>query len=208
MNERVRPSILNAGYRSTNFWVLSSGRARLLVDLGWPGQLGALLAALRRLDVPIEEITHGFATHYHIDHAGCAEELKAHGMTLVVTPEQVDAMPAMARWTKPADRYVPITMRQTRLVPIAESRAFLATLGFDGAFVHTPGHSADSVSLVLDSGEAFTGDLTLPSLATEADAPTVEASWAALAAHGVTTVYGGHAPPTPLARVIATHAHG
>jgi glyoxylase-like metal-dependent hydrolase (beta-lactamase superfamily II) len=204
----VRLSILNAGYRSTNVWVLSSGRARLLVDLGWPGQLGALLAALRRLDVPVAEITHGFATHYHIDHAGCAEELKAHGMTLVVTPEQVEAIPAMARWTKPADRYVPITMRQTRVVTIAESRGFLDTLGLAGEFVHTPGHSHDSVSLVLDSGEAFTGDLTLPSMATETDAPIVQASWAALAARGVTTVYGGHAAPAPLARVITPHMHG
>ena len=202
----MRLSILNAGYRSTNVWVLSSGRARLLVDLGWPGQLGALLAALRRLDVPVAEITHGFATHYHIDHAGCAEELKAHGMTLVVTPEQVESVPAMARWTKPADRYVPITMRQTRVVPIAESRAFLDTLGLAGEFVHTPGHSDDSVSLVLDSGEAFTGDLTLPSMATETDAPIVQASWAALAVRGVTTVYGGHAAPVPLSRIYAPGA--
>ena len=195
-------SILNAGYRSTNFWVLSSSRARLLVDLGWPGQLGALLAALRRLDVPIAEITHGFATHYHIDHAGCAEELKACGLTLVVTPEQVDAIPAMARWTKPADRYVPITMRQTRVVAISESRTFLASLGLDGEFVHTPGHSDDSVSLVLDSGEAFTGDLTMPGMAVADDAATVRSSWNALAERGARTVYAGHGPPRSLAEVL------
>lgn len=204
----MRLSILNAGHRSTNVWVLSTGRARLLVDLGWPGQLGALLAALRRLDVPVAEITHGFATHYHIDHAGGAEELKAHGMTLVVTPEQVDAIPRMAQWTTPADRYVPITMRQARVVPLAESRAFLAGLGFAGEFVHTPGHSDDSVSLVLDSGEAFTGDLTRPSMAPEADAAIVQASWSALAARGATTVYGGHGAPTPLAHVLGTNRHG
>lgn len=195
-------SILNAGYRSTNFWVLSSSRARLLVDLGWPGQLGALLAALRRLDVPITEITHGFATHFHIDHAGCAEELKTHGLTLVVTPEQVDAIPAMARWTKPVDRYVPITMRQTRVVAIADSRAFLASLGLDGEFVHTPGHSDDSVSLVLDSGEAFTGDLTMPGMAVADDAATVRSSWNALAERGARTVYAGHGPPRSLAEVL------
>lgn len=201
-------SILNAGYRSTNFWVLSSGRSRLLVDLGWPGQLGALLAALRRLDVPVAEISHGLATHYHIDHAGCAEELKAHGMTLVVTPEQVDAIPTMARWTKPADRYVPITMRATRVVPVADSRAFLASLGLAGELVHTPGHSDDSISLVLDSGEAFTGDLTWPAMAPEGDAAVVQASWAALAARGATTVHGGHGAPTPLARILDRAPHG
>lgn len=202
MNDRVPLSILNAGYRSTNFWVLSSSRARLLVDLGWPGQLGALLAALRRLDVPITEITHGFATHFHIDHAGCAEELKAHGLTLVVTPEQVDAIPAMARWTKPVDRYVPITMRQTRVVAIADSRTFLATLGLDGEFVHTPGHSDDSASLLLDSGEAFTGDLTIPGMAVADDAATVRSSWDVLAERGARTVYAGHGPPRSLAEVL------
>ena len=198
----MRLSILNAGYRSTNVWVVSSSRARLLVDLGWPGQLGALLAALRRLDVPITEITHGFATHFHIDHAGCAEELKAHGLTLVVTPEQVDAIPAMARWTKPVDRYVPITMRQTRVVEIADSRAFLATLGLDGEFVHTPGHSDDSVSLLLDSGEPSTGQLTMPRMAPADDAPTVRSSWNVLAERGARTVYAGHGPPRSLAEVL------
>lgn len=200
-------SILNAGYRSTNYWVVSRGRARLLVDLGWPGQLGALLAALRRLDVPIAEITHGLATHYHIDHAGCAEELKAHGMTLVVTPEQLNAVPAMARWTKPADRYVPITMRQTRVVAIAESRAFLNTLDLDGELVHTPGHSDDSVSLVLDSGDTFTGDLTVPAMAPAADAATVRSSWRTLGERGARMIFGGHGPPRTLADVLGA-SHG
>lgn len=204
----VRPSILNAGHRSTNAWVVSMGRSRLLVDLGWPGHSGAVLAALRRLDVPMAEVTHGFATHYHIDHAGGAEELKGYGLTLIVTPEQLDAIPAMAQWTKPADRYVPITMRATRLVPLHDSRAFLATLGFAGELVHTPGHSDDSVSLVLDSGEAFTGDLTLPGFADDRNRATVQASWQALASRDVTTVYAGHGAPTPLARILAAAADG
>ena len=45
----VSMSIVNVGYRSTNFWVVSAGRSRLLVDLGWPGLLGALEAELRRV---------------------------------------------------------------------------------------------------------------------------------------------------------------
>ncbi len=63
-------SIVNVGYRSTNFWVLSAGRSRLLVDLGSPGLFGALDAELRRKDIPVREVTHGFATHFHGDHAG------------------------------------------------------------------------------------------------------------------------------------------
>ena len=52
----VSPTIVNVGYRSTNFWVVSAGRNRLLVDLGWPGMAGALFANLERMGVPLDEL--------------------------------------------------------------------------------------------------------------------------------------------------------
>lgn len=79
-----RDTIVNVGYRSTNFWVVSHGKSRLLVDLGWPGTMGQLQQQLTRMDVPLGEIKFGVATHYHIDHAGLAQELKALGMRLIV----------------------------------------------------------------------------------------------------------------------------
>lgn len=41
-------TIVNVGYRSTNFYVVSAGRSRLLVDLGWPGTFDTLRANLAR----------------------------------------------------------------------------------------------------------------------------------------------------------------
>ncbi len=191
-------SIVNVGYRSTNFWVLSAGRSRLIVDLGWPGMLAALEAELKRKDIPLAEITHGFATHYHIDHAGAAQDLKMRGMRLIVTPEQLPHIAAMAQWTKPADRYTEITLHDNVVLPIAESRAYLKALGFDGQLVHTPGHSDDSVSLLLDSGEVFTGDLTHPGMAAEESATLVRSSWRTLSELGATTGSGGHGPVSAL----------
>lgn len=188
-------TIVNVGYRSTNFYVLSAGRSRFLVDLGWPGLLGPLLANLERKGLPLAEITHGFATHYHPDHAGLAEELKQRGMTLIVTPEQVDFVSQMKQWTKPQDHYVDITLDEcTRVVLLNESRALLKSLGFDGELVHTPGHSDDSVSLLLDDGSVFTGDLTAPGFATEDDIEVVTRSWQTLRDRGATMVYPGHGP--------------
>ena len=43
---------------------------------------------------------------------------------------------------------------KTRVVPLNESRAFLNAIGIDGELIHTPGHSDDSVSLLLDEGMA------------------------------------------------------
>jgi ribonuclease/clavin/mitogillin len=72
MSKPVPVTIVNVGYRSTNYWVVSAGTRRLLVDLGWPGTMGEMLANLRRMDVPLNEIRYGLATHCHIDHAGLA----------------------------------------------------------------------------------------------------------------------------------------
>jgi len=185
---------MNVGYRSTNFWVVSVGRSRLLIDLGWPGMFSALTANLARADIPLKEITHGIATHYHMDHAGAAQDLKNAGMRLIVAEEQVSAVPLMAQHMKPTDRYTPIVAAGNLVVTCADSRALLASLGIQGQFVHTPGHSEDSITVLLGSGEAFTGDLTWPTFATEETRDTVMASWATLRALGAKNVYAGHGP--------------
>ena len=58
-----------------------------------------------------------------------------------------------------------------------------------------------SVSLVLDSGEAFTGDLTPPVLATEEQMETILKSWQSLRDRGARRVYGGHGPVGELKNV-------
>jgi endoribonuclease LACTB2 len=187
-------TVVNVGYRSTNFWVISAGTSRLLVDLGWPGMVGALVANLKRMGIPFEEIRYGLATHYHIDHAGAAQDLKRLGMRLLVTEEQVAAIPLMKQWTKPHDNYTDITTDDNVVISTADSRAFLAKLGITGEIVHTPGHSDDSVTLVLDNGMAFTGDLTSEFLVGNEDPVVVANSWQSLRDRGVTTIYGGHGP--------------
>jgi ribonuclease/clavin/mitogillin len=187
-------AIVNVGYRSTNYWVVSAGTSRLLVDLGWPGTLGEMRASLRRMDVPLHEIRYGLATHYHIDHAGLAQELQQAGIPLLVLDAQVNAIPIMKRWTKPQDNYVEITTYDNVTISFAESRPVLARAGIPGEIVHTPGHSDDSVTLLLDGGSAFTGDLTHPAFAFGREAPVVAASWRLLRERGATRVYPAHGP--------------
>ena len=193
-------TVVNVGYQSTNFWVVSAGTSRLLVDLGWPGKVGRLLANLERADIPLSEVRYGLATHYHPDHAGAAEDLKRRGMRLVVLEEQLAAVPLLKQWTKPVDHYTDITADGNIVLSCAASRAFLAALDLAGEIVHTPGHSDDSVTLVLDNGWAFTGDLTAETVAAEADAAVVAQSWQRLRELGSTMIYAGHGPVRPVSR--------
>jgi len=191
-------TIVNVGYRSTNYWVVSAGAKRLLVDLGWPGTLGRLRANLNRMGAPIEEIRYGLATHYHLDHAGLAQELKQAGVPLLVLEVQLPAIPQLKRWAKPQDKYVDITLSDNVTISFAESRPLLASIGLAGEILPTPGHSDDSVSLLLDDGAVFTGDLTPPALVGPEDPAVVAASWRLLQSRGAKRVYPGHGPVRPL----------
>jgi endoribonuclease LACTB2 len=182
MSKPASMTIVNVGYRSTNFWVISAGTSRLLLDLGWPGTMGTMRANLERMGIPLEEIHYGLAT----------QDLKQAGVPLLVLETQVSAIPLLKTWAKPADHFTAITMHDNVVISFAESRATLQRIGIAGEILPTPGHSDDSVSLLLDDGSVFTGDLTHPSLAEEKNANTVAASWRLLQERGATRVYPGH----------------
>jgi endoribonuclease LACTB2 len=191
--QKVPTTIVNVGYRSTNYWVISAGTSRLLVDLGWPGTMGTMRANLERMGVPLKEIRYGLATHYHMDHAGLAQELKLAGVPLLTVDLQRAAVPAMKASIKPADKYVEITLHDNVTICVAESRGLLEGMGIGGEILHTPGHSDDSVSVLLDDGSAFTGDLTPPALL-EDENGLAAASWRLLRERGAKWIYPGHGP--------------
>jgi endoribonuclease LACTB2 len=191
-------SIVNVGYRSTNYWVISAGRSRVLVDLGWPGTMGTMRANLGRADIPLQEIRYALATHYHIDHAGLAQDLKDAGVPLLVIDVQVPFIPLMKRHIKPQDQFTDISLHGNVVISISETRALLDRLGIAGQILHTPGHSEDSVSVLLDDGPVFTGDLTDPRMVGAENPDVVRASWQLLKDRGATHVHAGHGPVRPL----------
>ena len=192
--EKVRMlNIVNVGYDSTNYYVIETAKAKLLIDVGWPGTLPKLLHALKRIGIPLSDITHLLVTHYHPDHAGLAQELKQKGIKLIVLENQAAAIPALKRYIKPEYNYVDITLNDNIHVHTTESRLFLRSLGIDGEIIITPGHSDDSITLILDTGAAFTGDLP-PVFIAEYLTPPVQSSWEQIRAHNVHVAYPGHGP--------------
>jgi len=156
--------------------------------------MGTMRARLHQMDIPLKEIRYGLATHYHIDHAGLAQELKLEGVSLLVLETQSAAIPLMKQFTKPQDHYVDIALDGNVTITFPESRAYLAQIGIPGEILPTPGHSDDSVSLLLDDGSVFTGDLTPLDLAWGEAAGVVVASWHLLEKKGAKRVYPGHGP--------------
>jgi endoribonuclease LACTB2 len=191
-------NIVNVGYDSTNYYMLGASTNRLLVDVGWPGTLPKLQAMLKRKDIPLQDIGYLLITHYHPDHAGLAQEVKAKGVRLIVLEQQIAAIPVLKTYMKPINPYVEITLHDNLGLTTSESRAFLKSIGIAGEIVSTPGHSDDSVTLVLDEGAAFTGDLPPPGFVDESASDIVQQSWNKLRALHTHTIYPGHGPVRPM----------
>lgn len=187
-------NIVNVGYRSTNYYVLADQRPRLLIDAGWPGTLATMQHTCTRMGIRLEDIPYQLVTHYHPDHAGLAEELKRLGVRLIVVDTQLAAIPLLRTYVKPEMQYTDIQLTGNTVLTAGESRAFLAGIGIAGEIISTPGHSEDSVTLMLDEGATFTGDLTAPLLVPQDPADPAYQSWEQIRAKGARTIYPGHGP--------------
>lgn len=148
-------------YGNTNTFFIRGMSGNLLVDTDYAGTLTAFYRAIKEQKIKISDITYILATHYHPDHIGLVGELMNQGVKLLVIDTQYSyiyfADNIFSRDKRLA--YEPIHMDKAIIINTEESRAFLRNIGIDGEIVATTSHSADSISLILDSGECFVGDL-------------------------------------------------
>jgi hydroxyacylglutathione hydrolase len=194
-------------------------RGAVLIDPGAARSGRAVLRSLGELLDP-REIRVIIATHGHWDHIGAARQLReATGAPLAIhrddarwLREGVVEWPAgVTPWGKVFRRVFGPLMAPFLEVPALDPDVIIGDEGLDlgpygvaGRVVHTPGHSAGSVTVLLDGGEAFVGDLTMngppmtlrPRFGIFAhDAAQVPASWHHLLELGARTIYPAHGRP-------------
>jgi endoribonuclease LACTB2 len=185
-------NIVNVGYHSTNYYAVDIKGGKLLVDCGWPNTLPQFMAELKRKSVAASEIKYLLATHFHPDHAGLVQEFKDLGAKLILMESQTTALRSADSDNRPTNlAFVTVSAENNLILKFAESRAFLASLGLDGEIIPTPGHSDDSVCLILDNGFAFTGDLPPRLVITEDDVVT-RASWDKIYQHNISQIFPAH----------------
>lgn len=193
-------NVITQTYDSTNYYLVQASSGWLMIDNGWAGTLPKLLALLKQRGISPKEIKHLVVTHFHPDHAGLVEDLKDYGAKLVVHDCQVPFMGQMKPYFKPNQNFREIQAHGNIIVTSAESRPLLQSIGIAGEVLPTPGHSDDSVSVILDEGAAFTGDLPPASAVDPESNPKVKDSWVLLQNHGVQRVYPGHGNSFPFMR--------
>lgn len=179
-------------YGNTNCYYIQGEKGSILIDTDWAGTLQLFYRKIKELN--IKNIDYILITHYHPDHMGIAQDIVDNMKAkLLVVDVQKDYM----HWSDKIfakDNKINFTPINTEPVIISceESRKFLQDLGIDGEILHTPGHSDDSVSLVLDDGVAFVGDLYDLNSAAAFNDEKVDNSWKNLLSHNLSKVCYGH----------------
>ena len=182
-------------YSNTNTYLIEGEKGTILFDTGWAGTFPMFCAELGRCGKQLKGIDHILISHFHPDHYGIAQEIADQGPVILACDVQKDYLHASDGIFEKDKRmrFFPIRDEKVKHVTLSESRNFLATLGINGEILHTPGHSDDSISLWLDQGALFVGDLN-PLYELELHRGTeIERSWNKCLALKPEIVYYGHA---------------
>ena len=148
-------------YGNTNTFYVPGKSGGLLIDTDYAGTLQAFFRALKTNHLELNNISYVLPTHCHPDHVGLIGELQKLG----VKPLLVDIQLATVHFPDEIFgrdkhlRYAPIDEKQATIISCDESREFLRSIGIEGEIISTSSHSKDSISVILDCGDCFVGDL-------------------------------------------------
>ncbi|MGB8489912.1 MAG: MBL fold metallo-hydrolase [Bacteroidales bacterium] len=204
-----------------NSCYLIRGKDIVMVDGGMPKKLKVFKSALERLDIAPSDIKLIVLTHSHFDHSGSAADIRElTGAKIAVhesertyledggliIPKGVNFYGKITKpWLFAIFKKISFPKFKPDIL-ITDEPYSLNAYGIDGNIIHTPGHTHGSISVILDSGEAFVGCMAhngfpfrlspgLPIYAQDID--EIKKSWKLLIDRGVKMIYPGHGKPFP-----------
>lgn len=193
----------------------------ILVDAGFPNQGKKFLKQLETISIKPRDIPLIILTHGHADHIGSANEIKrlTGGKVAINQREKEWVEQALKPMPPPVGLWgkimtVMFKWAMSRLsfpgtpvdLALGDQDFSLENYGINGKVIHTPGHTSGSMSLLLDTGDAFVGDLAMNGLPMRIgagmpifaeDTNAIKKSWRSLLNNGAKRIYSAHGKPFP-----------
>ena len=202
-------------------------RGAVLIDAATPGQGQSLSKLLAHSGIRTEEIKLIILTHGDFDHCGSAKEIQELTGAKIVLHEKdkKNLEESIFHWPEGVTPWgkisrtllMPLVKKIGKVVPakvdivMGDTDLSLKEYGLEGSIVYTPGHTYGSISVVLESGDAFVGCLAhnrlpfvfRPKLPIYAlDLELLKESWIKVINMGATTIYPGHGLSFPVEKII------
>lgn len=185
-------------YGSTNTFFVDGKDGGLLVDTDYSVTLSSFYRAIKEHGIKMSDITYILATHYHPDHIGLVSELMSQNIKLLLIDVQIPHIHFADKIFERDKRlnYKPINIDNATVIRLEKSRAFLKGIGINGEIIHTQSHSPDSISLILDNGECFVGDLEPQEyLDGYENHAVLQNDWERIGSYSPKVIYYAHANP-------------
>lgn len=201
------------------------GKGVILIDGGDPKKIEKLKKGVKMAGIKPEEVQLIILTHGHWDHIGSAKDIQdwtgakvmLHRGDMHFLDDTVPSQPpGLTLWGKICIAFIKVYTRFVRIprftvdIVAGDEGISLEDYGIPGKVVYTPGHSWGSVSVLLDSGEVFVGDLAMnmfplrlsPGLPIFGDdILLVKKSWQTLLDMGARQVYPAHGTSFPVEKL-------
>ncbi|MDR2157216.1 MAG: MBL fold metallo-hydrolase [Clostridiales Family XIII bacterium] len=228
--------ILSIPSSDTTCYLLNGDDGYFLIDTGYDWKKPAFLRRLRRLGVKIDEIGYIFLTHHHDDHSGLLDFFARENPRIKVIFHPFAAQHLLAGEnffapgsgipskggvllshildvvSKQDGTFPPYAVRETDIAADRDDDSLLRSLGIDGKILLMPGHTADSISVLLDDGSFFAGDAAMSAWYSQlfglhyttisiANLETYYESWTKIIRSGAKTIYPSHGSPFPVGKL-------
>jgi glyoxylase-like metal-dependent hydrolase (beta-lactamase superfamily II) len=209
-----------------NFCYLIKSDGCVIFDTGPAFSIPAITKWLRTIPVDPEEIRLIILSHGHFDHAGAAAKLKdLTGAKIAMHKADQEVFEAgrlelptpVTPWGKAVRKLMKPVMSVFSFegspvdILITNDGLDLQDYGIPGKIIHTPGHTPGSISVLLETGDAFVGCLThnAPPFRLGPDHPIFAEdldllwkSWKLLIDEGAKMIYPGHGNPFPIHNIL------
>lgn len=194
-------------------------KGTIMVDGGAPRKAKEFAESIKKISVRSEDVRLIVITHGHWDHIASAKEIKEltggkiamHYREKEWLEKSLKPMPpGVTAWGKILSKMITIYLPMVHIpatqvdVVIGDEGLALEEYGIPGRVIWTPGHSSGSVSILLETGDAFVGDMAmnkfplslrpgLPIFAENND--KLKESWRSLLVRGAKMIYPAHGEP-------------
>ena len=227
--------MVNVGSKIVNNLIYPIDNGYVLIDTGYENGFAHLRKKLAKHNIDLHQIRYIFLTHAHDDHAGYLNEILSECPAAQVVMSN-RALEVLYRGqnsfhggctTKTALCFCTLMKiigkgkhlfpklkqeYQYRCIQISDQNRTQVELLLQGKIIDTPGHTADSISLLLNSGSLFCGDAAmngLPSLHRVTiwveDKTAFLQSWETIIALSPKKIYPGHGKPFKCDELIANY---